>query len=93
MYYVYIMASNRGTLYIGFASDLVKRVCQHKQDLVEGFTKKYQCHKLVYYESGEDYDSVLAREKQIKKWNRTKKEDLIKTINPGWVDLYPKIAI
>ena len=66
---------------------------EHKNDLVEGFTKKYQCHKLVYYESGEDFDGVLGREKQIKKWRRSKKEALIKTINPGWNDLYKNIAM
>lgn len=93
MYYVYIMASKTGTLYIGFTTDLVKRVWEHKNDLVDGFTKKYQCHKLVYYESGEDFDAVLAREKQIKKWRRSKKEALIKTTNPRWGDLYQKIAI
>ena len=87
-YYVYIMASKTGTLYVGFTSDLIKRAWEHKNDLVEGFTKKYQCHKLIYYEQGEDYDSVLAREKQIKKWRRDKKEALIKTMNTSWRDLY-----
>lgn len=92
-YYVYIMASESGTLYVGFTVDLIKRVWEHKNDLVEGFTKKYQCHKLVYYEQGEDHDGTLAREKQIKKWRREKKEKLIKTMNPGWRDLYSSIAM
>ena len=91
-YYVYIMASDSGTLYIGFTSDLIKRVWEHKNDFVKGFTMKYQCHKLIYFEQGEDFDSVLAREKQIKKWNRNKKEELIKTMNPGWRDLYKDIS-
>ena len=93
MYYVYIMASKTGTLYIGFTSDLLKRIWEHKNDLVESFTKKYQCHKLIYYEQGEDFDSVLAREKMIKKWRREKKEILIKTLNPGWKDLYDNIVL
>lgn len=93
MCYVYIMASESGTLYIGFTTDLVKRVWEHKNDFVKSFTSKYQCHKLVYYEGGEDHDSVLAREKEIKKWRREKKEKLIKTINPGWEDLYKKISV
>lgn len=92
MYYVYIMASKSGTLYVGFTGDLIKRVWEHKNDFIEGFTKKYQCHKLVYYEQGEDYDSTLQREKQIKKYRREKKEKLIKSMNPGWHDLYNKIA-
>jgi putative endonuclease len=91
MNFVYIMASKSGTLYVGFTVDLVRRVWEHKQDLVEGFTKKYQCHKLVYYETGGDYDSTLAREKQIKKWRREKKEALIRLLNPGWQDLYKQI--
>lgn len=91
MYYVFIMASESGTLYIGFTSDLIKRVWEHKNDFVEGFTKKYQCHKLLYFEQGDDHDAVLQREKQIKKWRRSKKEDLIKSRNPGWIDLYNKL--
>ncbi|MBX4205115.1 MAG: GIY-YIG nuclease family protein [Candidatus Doudnabacteria bacterium] len=93
MYYVYIMASDSGTLYTGFSTDLVKRAWEHKNDFTDGFTKKYSCHKLVYYECGQDFDSMLRREKQIKKFRRSKKEALIKSINPGWRDLYPKIAI
>jgi putative endonuclease len=91
-YYVYIMASKTGTIYVGFTVDLVKRFWEHKNDLVEGFTNKYQCHKLVYYEQGEDYDSVLEREKEIKKWRREKKEKLIRSMNPGWRDLYNEIT-
>lgn len=91
MYYVYIMASKTGTIYVGFISDLVKRVWEHKNNLVEGFTKRYQCHKLIYIESGEDYEGTLAREKQIKQWRREKKEKLIKSLNPSWRDLYDEL--
>lgn len=90
-YYVYIMASNSGTLYVGITNDLVRRAYEHKNDLVEGFTKKYQCHKLIYYEQTSDVNSAIAREKQIKNWRRDKKEMLIKANNPRWVDLYDEI--
>lgn len=92
IYAVYIMASQTGTLYTGFTSNLVKRVWEHKNNLVAGFTKKYSCHKLVYFEVCDSFDGALAREKQIKGWNRQKKEDLIRTTNPGWKDLYNKIV-
>lgn len=81
------MASLTGTLYIGVTNDLQKRVYQHKNNLVEGFTKRYQCHKLIYFEETSDVESAIAREKQLKRWNRAKKEFLIKTINPHWKDL------
>jgi len=91
-YFVYIMASKRhGTLYIGMTSDLIKRVYEHKNDLVEGFTKRYGVHTLVYYEAGEDFDSVLQREKQLKSWNRDWKIQLIEKINPTWSDLSDKL--
>lgn len=70
IYFIYTMSSISGVLYIGFTNDLKRRVWEHKHNLVEGFTKKYKCHKLVYYESGEDYDGSLFREKQIKKWRK-----------------------
>lgn len=92
IYAVYIMASASGTLYTGFTSaGLAKRVWEHKNDVVPGFTKKYQCHKLVYYELCESFEGALAREKEIKGWNRKKKEQLIKTMNPSWKDLYNSI--
>jgi putative endonuclease len=84
---VYIMASLTGTLYIGVTSDLQKRTYQHKNNLIEGFTKKDQCHKLIYFEETSDVESAIAREKQLKKWSRAKKEFLIKTKNPHWKDL------
>ena len=91
-YFVYIMASKRhGTLYIGMTSDLIKRVYENKNDLVEGFTKRYGVHTLVYYEAGEDFDSVLQREKQLKSWNRDWKIQLIEKINPTWSDLSDKL--
>ena len=86
---VYILASKRnGTLYTGVTSDLIKRVYEHKNNLVEGFTKKYDVHRLVYFEPCEDMVSAIAREKQIKKWNRQWKLRLIEEQNPEWRDLY-----
>jgi putative endonuclease len=90
---VYILASKKsGTLYIGVTSDLVKRVWEHQNDLVEGFTKKYAVHRLVYYEMLEDMDSAIQREKQLKKWNRDWKIDLIEKDNPEWHDLYESLV-
>ncbi|MFH1700776.1 MAG: GIY-YIG nuclease family protein [Candidatus Zixiibacteriota bacterium] len=92
-YYVYIMASERnGTLYIGITNDLVRRVLEHKNDLIEGFTKKYGVHKLVYFEHTADVESSIAREKQVKKWNRKWKLRLIEESNPNWNDLYNDIV-
>jgi putative endonuclease len=85
--YVYIMASNSGTLYIGSTAYLVGRVYQHKTDEFAGFTKKYRCHKLVYFETLEDLDAARQREYQMKKYRREKKEHLICTMNPAWFDL------
>ena len=88
-YFVYILASKRnGTLYIGLTNDLLRRIHEHKNDLIEGFTKKYRIHMLVYYEVfGNIYDAI-AREKHIKKWNRQWKINLIEKSNPDWEDLY-----
>jgi putative endonuclease len=89
---VYILASQRnGTLYIGVTSDLVQRVWQHKDDVVEGFTKKYAVHSLVYYELHDDMENAILREKRIKKWNRAWKLRLIEEKNPDWNDLYASI--
>jgi putative endonuclease len=82
------MASNSGTLYLGVTNNLLKRTSEHREDINEGFTKKYKCHKLVYYEQYNDVKQAITREKQIKKWRREKKEVLIKNINPKWRDLY-----
>jgi len=86
-YYVYIMASKTGTLYIGVTNNLIRRIYEHKNNLVDGFSKKYSCHKLVYYEQCVDINAAISKEKQLKKWRREKKEDLIKTMNPSWKDL------
>jgi putative endonuclease len=92
MYYVYILASRRnGTLYVGVTNDLVKRVHEHKADFVQGFTKRYGVHSLVYYESTSDVASAIQREKQIKKWNRAWKLRMIERQNPNWDDFYNDI--
>jgi putative endonuclease len=89
VYYVYISASKRnGTQYTGVTKDLIRRVYEHKNDFVKGFTSKYGVHKLVYFEQSEDYESALKREKQIKEWKRKWKLELIEKANPGWQDLY-----
>lgn len=89
---VYILASGKnGTLYTGVTSELVKRVWEHKQDLVDGFTKKYQVHSLVYYALCDDMLMAIASEKQIKAGSRNKKIILIESQNPKWLDLYPSI--
>lgn len=86
---VYIMASAKnGTLYTGMTSDLIKRVWQHKENIVEGFTKKYHVHQLVYFELVNDMLAAIVREKQIKAGSRTKKIALIEQNNPDWLDLY-----
>ena len=90
-YYVYMLtnATNR-VLYIGVTSDLERRIFQHREGGIEGFTKRYRCHKLVYYEETNDVTVAIAREKELKGWKRTKKDDLIETINPSWRDLLPR---
>ena len=88
-YYVYLLASQKkGTLYIGVTNNLIKRIYEHKNDLTEGFTKKYGTHKLVYFEETESINSAITREKQMKKWNRQWKINLIEESNPDWNDLY-----
>ena len=88
-YYIYILANKRnGTLYIGVTSNLVKRVYEHKNNIIEGFSKKYNIHKLVYYEITNDIENAIRREKQLKKWNRKWKMNLIENSNPEWIDLY-----
>lgn len=86
---VYIMASRRqGTLYIGVTSDLPKRAYQHRSEIVEGFTKKYGVHMLVYYEPHETMENAIHREKRLKKYKREQKITLIEKANPEWKDLY-----
>ncbi len=89
---VSILASKRnGTLYIGVTSDLIKRTWEHTHDSVEGFTKRYRVHRLVYDELHEDMESAIRREKQMKKWNRDWKLELIEKQNPDWRDLWEGI--
>ena len=90
--YVYIMASQRnGTLYIGATSDLVKRVWEHRNGLIEGFTKQYGCKSLVWYQMFDDIDGARHRELQMKEWRRAWKLRAIEEMNPDWLDLYPSI--
>ncbi len=87
-YYVYILASKRnGTLYIGMTNDLVRRIYEHKQNLVPGFTQQYGVHRLVYYEQTTDSFSAIERERRLKKWKRQWKLALIEKFNPPWKDL------
>jgi putative endonuclease len=89
---VYILASKRnGTLYVGVTSELIKRIWQHKNNVVDGFTQKYSVHSLVYYELTDEMAAAIAREKQIKGGSRAKKLALIESLNPGWRDLYDDI--
>ena len=86
-YYVYILSNKRGALYTGVTNDLERRVYEHKNKLIEGFTKRYNITRLVYFESTNDVTAAVAREKQIKGLLRSKKVALIKTMNPKWEDL------
>ncbi|MFZ2148889.1 MAG: GIY-YIG nuclease family protein [Sedimentisphaerales bacterium] len=88
-YFVYMLASKRnGTLYIGVTNNLLERVNQHKNNLVDGFTQKYDVHNLVYYEAYKNIDDAIGREKCMKKWKRKWKLELIESSNPNWEDLY-----
>ena len=89
---VYIVANQRnGTLYVGVTSDLVKRIYEHKEGIIDGFTKKYGCKLLVFYELHDTMESAISREKLIKGGSRKKKLILIETMNPDWKDLYHEI--
>lgn len=90
--YVYILFNKKnGTLYIGVISSLIKRIYEHKNEFVDGFTKKYKINKLAYYEVYENIESAIIREKQLKKFYRSQKLDLIEIHNPNWQDLYYEI--
>ncbi len=90
-YFVYMLASKRnGTLYVGVTNDIERRVHEHKSDLNEGFTKRYHVHRLVWYEVHDDVFQAIRREKQLKKWNRRWKLELIEKHNPKWLDLVDK---
>ena len=87
-YYVYILSSKRnGTLYIGVTNDLERRLYEHRNNLIEGFTNKYNVHHLVYFQDVNDIQSALQREKQLKRWTRKWKLELIEKFNPEWRDL------
>ena len=86
-FYVYIMTNKSRTLYTGVTNDLERRVYEHKQKRIPGFTAKYNITRLIYFEVTEDVGAAIAREKQIKGWLRTKKIALIESVNPGWADL------
>ncbi|MFH1753957.1 MAG: GIY-YIG nuclease family protein [Candidatus Omnitrophota bacterium] len=90
--YVYLMTNRHNTvIYTGVTSDLAKRVYEHREGLIDGFTKKYNVKKLVYYEIADDIESAIMREKQIKAGSRKKKIALIKSMNPAFKDLYPEL--
>ncbi|NYB73930.1 GIY-YIG nuclease family protein [Sedimentibacter hydroxybenzoicus DSM 7310] len=92
MYYVYIMTNKYNkVLYTGITNNLARRVYEHKNNIIEGFTSKYKVHRLVYYDYTENVMSAIEREKQIKGWSRYKKIELIESMNPIWEDLYGKI--
>jgi len=91
-FYVYIMTNWKNTvLYIGVTNDLIRRVYEHKEKLVEGFTKRYNLTKLVYYEVAENAEAAILREKQLKAGPRQKKVELIEKLNKMWLDLYPEL--
>ncbi|HZD60880.1 MAG TPA: GIY-YIG nuclease family protein [Anaerolineae bacterium] len=86
-YYVYVVTNKSGTLYVGVTNNLERRIFEHKNKLIEGFTKKYAIDQLLYYEIAGDVVRAIEREKQIKGWTRRKKIELIESCNPGWKDL------
>jgi putative endonuclease len=93
MYWVYILASRRhGTIYIGVTNDLVRRVFQHRNKLVKGFTSEHNVRYLVWFETHDDVGAAIAREKELKKWRREWKINLIEQDNPNWDDLYDEIT-
>ena len=93
-YYLYIMTNKKnGTLYIGSTSNLLKRVWEHRSKVIKSFTSKYNLDKLIYYEGHHVYDSVSLREKQLKKWRREWKVELIERCNPDWVDLFYSLSL
>ena len=92
-YYVYILASKKkGTLYVGVTNNIVRRVYEHKHKVVQGFTKKYDINRLVYFEQYNDIRNAIQREANLKKWYRSWKVELIEKHNPSWLDLYEKLV-
>jgi putative endonuclease len=93
LFYVYLLASQKqGTLYLGVTNDLLRRVYQHKEKLLPGFTSRYDVRRLVWFEVYDDPTTAIEREKEIKKWRRAWKVDLIEKANPDWRDLYSEIS-
>ena len=93
-YFLYILASKRnGTIYVGITNDLLRRVQEHREELVPGFTKKYAVKTLVYFEVHADIREAIAREKRVKRWRRVWKLQLIEKSNPQWLDLWPDLAV
>jgi putative endonuclease len=93
IFYVYILANRiGGTVYIGVTNDLVRRVCEHKSNTAESFTKKHDVNRLVYFECFDDIEQAIRREKRLKKWTPAWRISLIEKDNPNWIDLYPQIA-
>jgi len=90
-YFVYIISNNSKTLYIRMTNDLKRRIYEHKNKLIEGFSKKYNLNKLVFYEQTSDVKAAIAREKQLKNWHRKWKLNLIENYNPNWEDLSEKL--
>ena len=91
-YYVYILTNvSNKVLYIGVTNNLIRRIYEHKNKLIDGFTKRYNLNKLVYFEQTSDVESAINREKQLKGWLRKRKEELINSMNPNWVDLYDSL--
>lgn len=94
MYFVYIMASERnGTLYVGVTNDIARRAYEHREGLIDDFSKKYNVKRLVYFEPHDDVESAIRREKQTKDWQRAWKLDLIETDNPDWIDLFDSLTL
>ncbi len=92
-YYVYIVTNKpRGTLYIGMTNNLVRRGYEHRNGLIDGFTKKYKLKRLVYFEVFNCVEDTILREKRLKKWNRQWKIELIEKVNPEWIDLYEQLV-
>ena len=93
MYYVYILANRKhGTLYVGVTNDLIRRLYEHKTEVVRGFASRYRVHLLVWFEVYDDITNAITREKELKKWRREWKINLIENSNPEWADLYPSLA-
>lgn len=92
-YFVYMLASKpQGTLYVGVTNDIIRRVAEHRQNLVPGFTKKYGVHLLVWFEEYGDINAAIAQEKRLKRWRRDWKRSLIEQQNPHWADLFPALV-